>query len=222
MARRRAPDPPPTDCYWDLGIATPDVRRLAARFAKDYAALSQAKQLGLTAHLLDHGSDEAAHLGIFLLGKTIDRFDRSVLRALGQMVESFRGWSVTDAFCIEVLQSILRRDPDATIRTLEEWSTSSSRWKRRASVVVYARKIGASGEFTEQGLAACERLIWDTDDLVRKGVGWALKDLMKGEKAPVLRFVEELRRRGVSSTITLYAIRDFVGEERRRILSIRP
>ena len=38
----------------------------------------------------------------------------------------------------------------------------------------------------------------------------------------VLDYVKSLRRRGVSSTITLYAIRDLKGEERREVLSIKP
>jgi len=159
---------------------------------------------------------------VFLLGRTIDRFDAPPLAEIGRLVESFLGWAATDAFRIEVLQPLLRRWRAPTSRTLEAWASSSCRWKRRASAVVFTRRLGASGRFTDLGLSACERLVWDDDDLVRTGVGWALKDRMKGDKAEVLRFVEDLRRRGVSSTITLYAIRDLVGEERCRLLSIKP
>src|SRR5439155_510076 len=59
-------------------------------------------------------------------------------------------------------------------------------------------------------------------DLVRKGVGWALKDLMRGDRERVLEYVKELRRRGVSSTVTLYAIRDLDGRERQEVLAVRP
>lgn len=45
---------------------------------------------------------------------------------------------------------------------------------------------------------------------------------MRFDKKRVLEYVKELRRKGVSSTITLYAIRDLKGEERRKVLRIKP
>lgn len=95
-------------------------------------------------------------------------------------------------------------------------------WKRRASVVAFVRKIGKSGEFVDEALELCDNLIWDEEDLVRKGVGWALKDNMRGAKMRVLDYVKSLRREGVSSTITLYAIRDLKGKEREEVLNVKP
>jgi len=91
-------------------------------------------------------------------------------------------------------------------------------WKRRASVVAFVRKVGESGLFTNQALQLCEQLIWDDQDLVRKGVGWCLKDVMRGDKRTVLSYVRQLRQRRVSSIITLYALRDIRGAERAAIL----
>ncbi len=89
-------------------------------------------------------------------------------------------------------------------------------------MVVFVRKIGASGRYPTHGLDVCERLIADSNDLVRKGVGWALKDLMRGDRETVLDYVANLRKRGVTSVITLYALRDIRGVERQRILAIKP
>jgi 3-methyladenine DNA glycosylase AlkD len=63
--------------------------------------------------------------------------------------------------------------------------------------------------------------VWDQDDLVQKGVGWALKDCMRGDKERVLAYVKNLRRRGVPAVITLYAIRDLRGEERQAVLAVQ-
>ncbi len=57
---------------------------------------------------------------------------------------------------------------------------------------------------------------------LRKGVGWALKDNMRFDKRRVLDYIRDLRRKGVSSTITLYAIRDLKGKEREEILKMKP
>jgi len=208
--------------YWHMGIVTPMVRKLARHFSKRFRRLSWREKVDVISALLDYGSDEAAHLGVFLLGRTIDSVGAVDADALGLMVERFRGWSVTDAFCIEVLQPLLERYPADVLSMTTEWATAASRWKRRSSVVIFTRKVGASGRYTQEGLRAAERLTEDTDDLVRKGVGWALKDLMRGERKPVLEYIADLRRQGVTSVITLYALRDVRGEERGRVLAIKP
>jgi 3-methyladenine DNA glycosylase AlkD len=88
--------------------------------------------------------------------------------------------------------------------------------------VVFTRRIGSSGEFTDEALELCDNLVWDKEDLVRKDVGWALKDVMRGNKKRVLEYVKGLRQKGVSAVITLYAIRDLKGNERKKILQIKP
>ena len=94
-------------------------------------------------------------------------------------------------------------------------------WKRRASVVIFTRKVGESGRFTKEALELCENLIWAKEDLVRKAVGWCLKDVMRGDKKKVLKYVKDLRKRGVPSIITSYAIRDLRGKHKAEILAIK-
>jgi 3-methyladenine DNA glycosylase AlkD len=112
--------------------------------------------------------------------------------------------------------------PKEVLKILRRWNTAESLWKRRASVVAFTRRVGASGKFTDEALSLCDNLVWDMEDYVRKGVGWALKDLMRGDKEKVLKYVKELRRKGVSAVITLYAIRDLEGKERKEVLNINP
>ena len=131
-------------------------------------------------------------------------------------------WGTTDEFCIVLLQPYLRNHPEQALELVRRWNSSRHIWKRRASVVTFTRKVGESGMYTSVVLELCEPLLFDPEDLVRKGVGWALKDNLRGDRATVLAYVKELRRRGVSSVITLYAIRDLRGEERDAVLAIRP
>jgi 3-methyladenine DNA glycosylase AlkD len=84
------------------------------------------------------------------------------------------------------------------------------------------RRIGACGEFTDEALEFCDNLIWDEEEIVQKGVGWALKDSLSGAKERVLDYIKELRRKGIPSTITLYAIRDLKGKEREEVLRVKP
>jgi 3-methyladenine DNA glycosylase AlkD len=120
------------------------------------------------------------------------------------------------------LQALIKKYVEETLRLLRKWNKSNHIWKQRASVVAFTRKIGESGKFTSEVLELCENLIQSKEDYVRKGVGWALKDGMRGSKKRVLAYVKSLRERGVTSVITLYAIRDLEREERKQVLSTKP
>jgi len=120
------------------------------------------------------------------------------------------------------MQPLLLKYREETLRPLRKWNRSENMWKRRASVVAFVWKIGSSGEFTDEALDLCENLIWDKEDLVLKGVGWALGDNMNGAKKRVIEYVKSLRRRAVSSKVTLYTIQDLKDKERKEVLKIKP
>ncbi|MEO1551684.1 MAG: hypothetical protein AAFR93_14845, partial [Pseudomonadota bacterium] len=64
----------------------------------------------------------------------------------------------------------------------------------------------------------CERLVFDRERLVLTAVGWSLKDYMRFDRVRIGRYVRRLRDRGVSSTVTLYAVRDLRRPARERVL----
>ena len=45
---------------------------------------------------------------------------------------------------------------------------------------------------------------------------------MQGAKNRVIEYVKFLRRRGVSSKVTLYAIENLKGKERKEVLKVKP
>ena len=100
-----------------------------------------------------------------------------------------------------------------------QWNSDDELWLRRASVVLFTRKVARSGLHTSTALEFCENLKHDPEDMVQKGVGWCLKDLMHTDKKRVLDYVIGLRRQKVSSTITLYSLRGIKGKERESVLA---
>lgn len=210
------------DEFVSYGMRASDFHRIARGFRAPFKKLSLSERLVLAEKLLRSGIGEQAGIAIHLLAISTDDLSPTEFGALDRFVDYFRGWSTTDSFCIYVLQPLLRCYESEVMQLLRRWNLSPNRWKRRASVAAFVRKVGESGRYTDEVLELCEALIWDEDDLVRKGVGWALKDNMRGAKERVLEYVKSLRRRGVSSTVTLYAMRDLKGEERRSLLAIRP
>lgn len=191
-------------------------------FRPRFLALSLEQRLELAERLLAERIGEMGHSGIHVLALRVRDLGPQHFDRLDRLADDFTGWSHVDDFCIGVLQPLLLNHREATLRLLERWNRSPGRWKRRASVVAFVRKVGESGAFTDEALRLCENLIWDPEDLVQKGVGWALKDNLRSAPERVIAYVKELRRRGVPATITLYAIRDLRGARRAEVLAVGP
>ena len=210
--------------YVTYGLSASDYTDLYAVFNPRFLALDLDERLRLSDKWAKSGNSTLVHLGVHLLRLSTRAH---ILRPahfgfLDEFLEYFRGWGNTDLFCGVVLQPLLEVYTDEVIELLRRWNVSENKWKRRASVVTFTRRTAKSGKYIDVALSLCDNLIWDEEDLVRKGVGWALKDIMRADKERVMDYVKDLRRKGVSSTITLYALRDLKGEERQRVLSIKP
>ncbi|MEX1195697.1 MAG: DNA alkylation repair protein [Dehalococcoidia bacterium] len=185
----------PGDEWVSYGLRAPVYYAVMRELRKRIQALSLDERLELAGRLLAGHIGELGHAGIYVLAQSAREIEPRHFPALDRMLDDFRGWSHVDDVCITVLQLVLERHPEALLKQLERWSRSPNRWKRRTSVVTFVRKVGESGRYTDEVLALCERLAFDKEDLVQKGVGWALKDNMRGAPDRVLAFVKDLRRR---------------------------
>ncbi len=209
------------DVYLSYGLRAPVFWGIMKEFRPRFLALSLAERLILTETLLGDHVGELGYSGIHILALSADDLGPEHFDYLDRMVDHFRGWSDVDYFCIDVMQPLLWHYPRETIALHQAWAVAANKWRRRCSVVTFTRKVGESGQFTDQVLGLCDKLIWAPEDLVQKGVGWALKDNLRGDREKVLAYVKDLRRQGVPSTITLYAIRDLKGAERQAVLAIK-
>jgi 3-methyladenine DNA glycosylase AlkD len=207
--------------YVSYGLRAAAIDEVIHSNRQSLKGLAFNERLYLAEEFFKAGISEQASVGNHLLAISTEHLGPEHFEYLDRCIGKFHGWGSTDGFCIYVLQPVLLRHRDAVLRLLNEWNRSDNLWKRRASVVAFTRKAGASGDYVDEVLRLCENLIWDEEDLVQKGVGWALKDNLRGAKEKVVAYVKDLRARGVPSTITLYAIRDLKGQEREEVLAVR-
>lgn len=207
--------------YVAYGLKAADFYALLDSYRSRILEFSLNERLSLSRELLATRLGELGHAGIRVLCFSIEELTPRHFPVLDRLMEDFRSWSQVDHFCACVLQPLLRKFRKETLAQLEVWNLSPQRFKRRASVVTFVRKIAETGEFTRDVLRLCENLIWDREDIVLKGAGWALKDNMRSAPDQVIPFVKELRSRGVSSTLTLYAIRDLRGKMREDVLAVK-
>lgn len=207
--------------YVAFGLVTADLWRIMKEFRPRLLALPLDDRLDLAARLLADHLGELGHAAIYIQALSVKELRPEHYVYLDRTADDWRSWSHVDYFCGDVMRSLLERLPDETMALIEAWLQSPNRWKRRASIVTFTRKAAFSGRYTDTVLRLCDQLIWDPEDIVQKGVGWALKDNRRSAPDRIIDYVKHLRRLGVPSTITLYAIRGLEGQARAEVLSVK-
>lgn len=215
MSAYRADANEPDPRYKSYGVRAAGKKAIISKFKKEIRSLPQEEQLALARRLIESEYGEQQSVGLFILEKFPDYFAPERFGELDSLVRCLRGWSKVDSFTGSLLRDVLFLHREPFLELVREWNHDADMWLRRTSVVLFTRKVAKSGEFLDEGLAMIANLIHAEEDLVQKGVGWALKDLMKADKPRVLEIVRAYKNTGVSGVIWRYAIRDLDKQERK-------
>jgi len=208
----------PDTRYRAYGIPAPQMKKLISKYRNEFNSLPNDNKLKLATQFLDSGYGEQKTIALYLFDQISDYFEPDNFDLLDHIFRNLHGWSKIDAYTGSLLRSVLVSHPDECLNLVSQWNTDKDLWLRRASVVLFTRKVAASGHFTKTALHHCVHLKHDPEDLVLKGVGWCLKDLLKYNKKLVLPYIVEFRKQNVSSTVTLYALKNVQSSERQKIL----
>ena len=211
----------PDPRYKAYGVRSPEKKQIFKTFKTKIRKMTQSDQIDLAERLILSGYGEQQTLALFILQPLAPIFTPDTFDRLDRWVRHLHGWSKVDEFAGSFLRDVMLNHPSPFLTMVKSWNRDADMWLRRMSVVLFTRKVASSGQFTDFALKMCQNLIEAKEDLVQKGVGWALKDLMRADKERILKYVSQLREQKVSSTITLYAIRDLQGEERKAFLEKR-
>jgi 3-methyladenine DNA glycosylase AlkD len=121
-------------------------------------------------------------------------------------------WATTDALCGALIGPLLVRHP-ARAHEMRRWAAHRNMWVRRASIVSLI-PLARRGQALDLLYEIAERLHADTEDLIQKAVGWALRE-------DADRLERYLRAHGPSipRTTLRYAIERFPPRRRRELLT---
>ncbi len=102
-----------------------------------------------------------------------------------------RNWAHCDGVSTWLIAASIVNRPGLADR-LPRWTKSKNRWKRRSAAVSLIQEA-KQGRNTETILHICDLLLNDTDDMVRKGVGWLLKETYPKKPDEVIGFLDNYR-----------------------------
>jgi 3-methyladenine DNA glycosylase AlkD len=198
------------------GVASPEVKKLAQEIYRQIKPWPVADRDRFCVALWESEMNEEGALVCYVyrrFAKTCGaREFRMFTRWLDRYVDN---WGLTDGVSLWLLGASIANDP-SLIGKLDPWTRSKNRWKRRAAAVslVPSAKCGLH---TREIFRIAQPLIPDDDDMVRKGVGWLLKETYPKKSAETIRFLLPWRERA-PRLILRYAAEKMTAEDRVRIL----
>ncbi|MEW2429355.1 DNA alkylation repair protein [Micromonospora sp. NPDC047644] len=193
-----------------LGVSVPDQRKLVARFWRDLS-------LAETTKLLTEGAHEERLTSLLIL---VRKFAKGDEQERGQIfgtvlanTSSIDNWDLVDSSAPYIVGPwLIHRDRDVLDRLAE----SSLVWERRTAIMATFAFIKA-GDF-EWTFRLGDRLLHDPHDLVRKAVGWMLREVGNRDRAAEEDFLAR-RYRVMPRVMLRYAIEKFEPQRRREYLS---
>jgi 3-methyladenine DNA glycosylase AlkD len=197
------------------GWRTADLRRYARQVNKDLRG--DLPVLLTTAETLFRRNVlEERTLGVLVLQPSLRVFGSTEFRRFERWLSCVSTWADHDALVMYLLGPLMTADPRRA-RRAGIWASSRHRWHRRAAAVVLIDGV-RKGLFTEEATDMTRRLLADDDDMVRKGLGWLLREWGKvrpHETVPLLMGIRTQTARLVLRT----ACERLPARDRARILA---
>ena len=202
------------------GWYTADLRRAAVRVRRE---IKRERGLDFLVEVADHlfsGSVlEEKVAAVFLLEKLDGEFGNSEFKRFESWLDRISSWADHDALVHSLIAPMVAAKPART-RVVVRWAKSANRWRRRAACVALIRGARAKMFFPEITKLS-DSLLADEDDMVRKGLGWLLRETAKFDAKRTVPHLMKIR--GHAPRLVLRtACETLPAAVRKRILAREP
>ncbi len=175
------------------GIPLPKIRPIIKQMSKRFKKSSPEEVVEFSKQLNATRILEAQQIAVEVLYKHKVARQSLTLDDLNVFGKGMDNWGSVDYFAC-LLAGPAWREGQITDEVIEEWAASADKWWRRAAVVctvaLNQKARGGTGDAVRT-LKICKLVAGDKDDMVAKGLSWALRELAKREVEPVIEFVDK-------------------------------
>jgi 3-methyladenine DNA glycosylase AlkD len=174
------------------GWYTGELRKLARRFSRVIRGEEGVDYLVSVADNLFQGNVlEEKILAVLLLEPCVGDLTSAHFKLFDGWLERVSTWADHDALVQYVIGPMMVADP-RRLRRVFVWSRSRNRWRRRASAVALLRGTN-QGLFWDEVQQITHNLLEDEDDMVRKGLGWLLRETARFDGARTMLLLMSIR-----------------------------
>jgi len=176
-----------------LGVAAPGLRAVVKQVSPELAGEPGSCVIALVKKIIAAGTLEGRQAAYEILSGHRGAMTGLTARTAVRLGRGMDNWGSVDCFGVLVAGPAWRlgRLED---EVLERWTGSPDRWWRRAALVATValnmRSRGGTGD-TKRTLRLCDLLAGDSDDMVVKGLSWALRALIRTDREAVEAFLED-------------------------------
>jgi 3-methyladenine DNA glycosylase AlkD len=199
------------------GVASPALKRIAQEIHPRVKLLPVAERDRFCVELWEGGTNEEGALACYVYRQFAKTCGQREFRMFTRWLDRYvKNWGHTDGLSLWLLGASIANEP-SLIGDLDAWTRSKNRWKRRASAVALVPSA-RRGLHTGEIFRIAAPLIPDEDDMVRKGVGWLLKETYPKHPAELMRFLMP-RRAKASRVVLRYAAEKMTAADRAHLLA---
>ncbi|MBR5299569.1 MAG: peptide-methionine (S)-S-oxide reductase MsrA [Bacteroidales bacterium] len=191
-----------------LGVIVPNTRKVAKTFKE-----SSYKVIEM---LLESEWHECRLCALLMLIEKYRQEPEQVVTFYLKHTKGINNWDLVDLSAPYILGDYLKEKADRMI--LHKLAASPVIWEQRIAVVSTLMLI-RHGQF-EDTLKLAELLIDSRHDLMRKSIGWMLREVGKRDEEQLVRFLEK-HKHEMPRTMLRYAIEKFPEPKRREFMRNR-
>lgn len=122
------------------------------------------------------------------------------LEGLLAMTRTCTGWAELDALALRVLSPMALDFETAVFKPVRRWSGDDCMWTRRASILVHIVPAREQRLAAEYAWPTFEERLPETEVLIRKAIGWTLREISKHYPREVFGFLTRVGDRASALT----------------------
>jgi len=174
------------------GVQAPQVREFARLAYRELKPWPVAERDRFVTELWKSGVLEEGSVVCYVYRRFAKVCGQREFAMFEQWIDRYvKNWGHCDGVGTWLIAASIANRPELMAK-LGRWTKSKNRWKRRAAAVSLIQEA-KRGRSTETIFQICGLLRDDTEDLVRKGVGWLLKETYPKRPRETIRFLDDWR-----------------------------
>jgi len=171
-----------TPYLFTYGLKVPDSRKIAS----EYKNLDIYEMYNLFDELWNSGNHEEMSLAIHILQLYKKSYNRETWEFLKKRLEKACTWDHVDWLATDIISEMLEKGIIEN-KEIKELAESKNPWFRRIAIESTYKLIKKNK--IELTLLLAEKLVYDEDKFVQKGVGWMLREAGKRQRIGVRDFI---------------------------------
>ena len=175
-----------------IGVTVPHLKKVLKEVKTSTRTFPVEQKLQMVQRLVDTNIFECQQLAYEWIGndrKMLAELTSEIVDSLGKNLDN---WVSVDYYAALIVGYAWRTGVISTEK-VKSFLESEEAWIRRIAVVATVslnqKARGGTGD-AARTLEICERVVDDHADMINKALSWALRELAKVEREPVVSFVE--------------------------------